>query len=237
PELVQWFKDKQLVHVLEDNDEAGRMHTAKIMSALRGIVPIIAVISFLELPEKGDVSDWLALGCNKKLLVPRGGEAKKRASTRSYVSVNLAIAALRSHEWLWLGHLVRGNLELMAGIKGVGKSQIQCQYTACATTGRLWPNGVPGVIPCRVIMVTAEDSTEDTLKPRLMAAGANLKLIEEFKGIRRNNRDEMFLISEHLDILEEMIRDFGDVGLVAIDPITAYMGSGKGFDSHRATDV
>jgi len=75
------------------------------------------------------------------------------------------------------------------------------------------------------------------LKPRLMAAHADLKLIEEFKGIRHNNRDEMFLIGEHLDILEEMIRDFGDVGLVTIDPITAYMGSGKGFDSHRATDV
>ena len=43
PELAQWFKDKQLVYVLEDNDDAGRMHTAKIMSALRGIVPIIAV--------------------------------------------------------------------------------------------------------------------------------------------------------------------------------------------------
>jgi hypothetical protein len=231
PELARWFKDKQLVDILEDNDDAGRMHTGKIMSSLRGIVSTIAVIPFPELPPKGDVSDWLALGGNKLLLLARAEEAKKRATSRSYVTINLAAAALRAHEWLWLGHLVRGNLELMAGNKGVGKSQIHCQYAACATTGCPWPNGVPG------IMVTAEDSTEDTLKPRLMAAHADLKLIEEFKGIRRNNRDEMFLFSEHLDILEEMIRDFGNVGLVTIDPITAYMGSGKGFDSHRATDV
>src|SRR5215472_17247084 len=237
PELTQWFKDKQLVYILEDNDDAGRAHTAKIMSALRGIVATIAVLSFPELPEKGDVSDWLAVGGNKQLLLARAEEAKKRATSRNYVTVNLATATLRSHEWLWSGHLVRGNLELMAGIKGVGKSQIHCQYAGIATTGRPWPNSVAGIIPCRVIMVTAEDSTEDTLKPRLMAAFANLKLIEEFKGIRRNNRDEMFLLSEHLDILEEMIRDFGDVGLVTIDPITAYMGGGKNFDSHRATDV
>jgi DNA polymerase len=237
PELTQWFKGKQLAYVLEDNDDAGRAHTAKIIAALRGIVPTIAVISFPELPEKGDVSDWLAAGGNKQLLLARAEEAKKRASTRSYVTINLATATLRNLEWLWSGHLVRGNLELMAGIKGVGKSQIHCQYAGIATTGRPWPNGVPGIIPCRVIMVTAEDSTEDTLKPRLMAAYADLKLIEEFKGIRRNNRDEMFLLSEHLDILEEMIRDFGDVGLVTIDPITAYMGGGKNFDSHRATDV
>src|SRR5262249_48358227 len=62
PELAKWFKDKQLVYVLEDNDDAGRAHTAKVISALRGIVPTIAVVSFSELPEKGDVSDWLALG-------------------------------------------------------------------------------------------------------------------------------------------------------------------------------
>src|SRR5262249_62257018 len=89
----------------------------------------------------------------------------------------------------------------------------------------------------RAIMVTAEDSAADTLKPHLLAAGANLKLVEEFKGVRRNNRDEMFLLSEDLGILEEMIKDFGDVGLITIDPITAYMGGGKNFNSHRATDV
>src|SRR5262249_488886 len=52
-----------------------------------------------------------------------------------------------------------------------------------------------------------------------------------------NNRDEMFLLSQDLDVLEEMIKDFGDVGLITIDPITAYMGGGKHFDSHKATDV
>jgi len=236
-ELAKWFNDKQLAYILEDNDDAGRAHTAKIMSALRGIVSTIAVISFSELPEKGDVSDWLAIGGNKQLLLARAEEAKKRASTHNYVHVNLATVTPVNHEWVWENHLVRGNLELMAGIKGGGKSQIHCQYVACATTGRQWPNQTPGIVPCRAIMVTAEDSAADTLVPRLMAAGADLKLIEEFKGIRRNNRDEMFLIGEHLDILEEMIRDFGDVGIVTIDPITAYMGSGKGFDSHRATDV
>ena len=33
------------------------------------------------------------------------------------------------------------------------------------------------------------------------------------------------------------MNDFGDVQLVAIDPITAFMGHGRGFDSHRASDV
>jgi hypothetical protein len=55
--------------------------------------------------------------------------------------------------------------------------------------------------------------------------------------VRRNERDELFLLSQDLDKLEMACRDLGDVSLINIDPITAFMGSGKGFDSHRATDV
>jgi putative DNA primase/helicase len=198
----------------------------------------IVPVTFPELPEKGDVSDWLALGGNRKLLLARAEEARKRNETQHcYVVTNLSTVKPRATQWLWSGHLARGGLELMAGVKGLGKSQIHCQYIACATTGRAWPNDAPGIMPCRVIMLTAEDNTDTTLVPRLKAAGANLALVEELKAIRRNNREELFLLGEDLDKLEQMIRGFGDVGLVTIDPITAYMGHGKGFDSHRATDV
>jgi hypothetical protein len=143
----------------------------------------------------------------------------------------------RAVQLIWPGHLARGGLELIAGTPEIGKSQVHCQYLSCATTGREWPNGMPGIVSCRVIVLTAEDTTDDTLVPRLKAAGADLTLIEELKAIHRNDRDEMFLLSDDLDTLEQMIRDLGDVGIVTIDPITAYMGHNKHFDSHRATDV
>jgi hypothetical protein len=47
----------------------------------------------------------------------------------------------------------------------------------------------------------------------------------------------LFLLGEDLETLEQAVTDLGDVRLVAIDPITAFMGHGKGFDSHRASDV
>jgi hypothetical protein len=86
-------------------------------------------------------------------------------------------------------------------------------------------------------LLTAEDNTDDTLVPRLVAAGADLSRIKELKAIRRNGKEELFLLGEDLAALEQLIRDWGDVGLVTIDPITAYMGHAKHFDSHRATDV
>ena len=243
PELAEWFKGKELAYTLEDNDEAGRAHTAKITAALHGIVPEIVTVAFPELPEKGDVSDWLEAGGNKRLLIARAEEARKRdKGRRVYIATKLSTVTPRAVQWVWGGrleggHLALGTLELLAGTPEIGKSQIHCQYVACTTTGRPWPNGAPGINPRRVIMLTAEDTTDTTLVPRLKAAGANLDLVEELNAIRRNAKEEMFLLAEDLDKLEQMIRDRGDVGLVTVDPITAYMGHDKRFDSHRATDV
>jgi AAA domain len=236
-ELSQWFKEKTLVYILEDNDDAGRKHTAKVIAALREIVPTIAVVAFPELPEKGDVSDWLELGGNRQLLLARAEQARKRSSNRRYIAVNAATVVPRARRWLWPGHLARGKLELMSGLPDLGKSQIHCSFAAHVTTGRTWPNSLPGIEPCRVIMLAAEDTTADVLVPRLKAAGADLALVEILKAIKRNNRDEWFLLAEDLEVLGQMIKDYGNVGLVMIDPITAYMGGGKHFDSHRATDV
>ena len=165
------------------------------------------------------------------------GQTAGSSFGRCYVITNLATVKPRAYRWIWPGHLLRGGLELVAGVPGIGKSQIHCQYATYATTGRAWPNGMPGITPCRVIILTAEDNTANTLVPRLLAAGADLSRITQLDAIRRNNRDEMFLLNEDLLVLEQLIQDLGEVGLVLIDPITAYMGHNKHFDSHRATDV
>ena len=125
---------------------------------------------------------------------------------------------------------------MITGIPGVGKSLLQCDRIAIVTTGRNWPDGAPGPQPGRVIVLTAEDRVAD-VKRRLTAAGADLRLVHVFGDVRRNERDEQFLLAQDLDKLEHAVNSKGDVRLVTIDPITAYMGSGRGFDSHRATDV
>jgi uncharacterized protein DUF3987 len=84
PELAQWFKGKQSVYVLEDNDEPGRTHAAKVAESLRTVVPAVTVISFPELPEKGDVSDWIDRGGNKKLLLARAEDARARPAVAMF---------------------------------------------------------------------------------------------------------------------------------------------------------
>ena len=200
------------------------------------MVPEIGVVRFPELKPGGDLTDFFEAGGTKAYLLTRIEAAMKAGIAAPYILRNLNEVALVEQRWLWLGHLPVGALELTAGLPGVGKGLLHCDWIARATTGRAWPDGAPGSKPQRVIVLTAEDRAED-YRRRCAAADADLRLIEIFESVRRNERDELFLLSEDLDKLEAACRDLGDVGLVDIDPITAFMGHGKGFDSHRATDV
>jgi AAA domain len=63
---------RKTISILEDNDETGRGHVIEVADNLRGIVPEIRIIDFRgELPEHGDVSDWLAQGHTKEELLEK----------------------------------------------------------------------------------------------------------------------------------------------------------------------
>ena len=234
-DLNKRFRGKQTVYILEDNDDAGRSHAAKVADALQGIVPEIRVVSFLELPDHGDVSDWLETGGTKVLLLERAKTAKAPPPRNDYTLVRASEIKPRAMDWLWRGHILRGSLELLTGLPGMGKSQVHCQFVASVTTGQAWPDGTNGIAARNVIMLTAEDCLDQTIIPRLTAAKANLDRVFILKKIRKDDKERMFLLAEDVEILAKIIANVGDVGLVTIDPITAYMG-GK-VDSHRATDV
>jgi putative DNA primase/helicase len=163
--------------------------------------------------------------------------SNRGATNNSCSRVRASDIVPRPMDWLWEGHILRGSQELLTGIPGTGKSQIHCALVAATTTGGLWPDGANGVPASNVIMLTAEDCLDQTIIPRLIAAGANRDRVFVLRKIRKDNKERMFLLNEDLEELERIIKDTGDVRLITIDPITAYMGGGKNFDSHRATDV
>jgi putative DNA primase/helicase len=140
----------------------------------------------------------------------------------------------KEKQWLWEHHLLRGALELTTGIPNIGKSQTQLSLIACVTAGLAWPDGAPGMKPANVIMLTAEDTLDQEVMPRLVAAGANIDRVYAVKCLRKDDKDRQFLLGEDLDALEEKMNEIGDVALITIDPITAYMGK---IDSHKVTDV
>jgi hypothetical protein len=56
--------------------------------------------------------------------------------------------------------------------------------------------------------------------------------------VRASEKERMFSLVTDLDLLRDKIKQVGDVRLVQIDPITAYLGNTNGkMDSYRTTDV
>src|SRR5262249_1362017 len=80
-----------------------------------------------------------------------------------------------------------------------------------------------------VVILSAEDSSNDTLRPRLEAAGADLARVHALQGTKIEGRPVTFSLQAHLEMLGDKLVEIGDVALVDIDPITSYMG--------RSTDI
>ena len=71
----KWYKDSgeavrgARVVVLRDNDDPGLDHQEKVSRALQGVAATVQALELPGLPEKGDVSDWLAAGGTKEELL------------------------------------------------------------------------------------------------------------------------------------------------------------------------
>jgi putative DNA primase/helicase len=135
-------------------------------------------------------------------------------------------------EWLWPGRIAIGKFTLLAGEAGLGKSQVVSAIAAAITTGGLWPCDEGTAPPGSVIFFSAEDGPDDTIVPRLMAAGANRQHVHLARAVQTDDGKgrRAFNLQSDLDLLAREIEKLGNVRMVSIDPISAYLG--PKIDSH-----
>jgi hypothetical protein len=120
----------------------------------------------------------------------------------------------RPVQWEWPSRLLKGSLNLIVGIQGEGKSTALADLTARRTTGRPWPDGAPSGEPTNVLIFSAEEVPDYTIKPRCVAAGADTKRIFIVRGGMNLDTD--------LAKLGRTIRQ-KQIGLVIIDPLSSYL--------------
>jgi putative DNA primase/helicase len=238
------------VFILEDNDDTGRKKALKAAMALNGSAASIRVVKLPDLPEGKDVGDWLdADPVRAEALVdiciktpewtPAADEARadgpKHDQSRSRLEV-VCMSDVRptAIEWLWQNWIAIGKVHILAGDGGLGKSTILCGLTATTTTGTEWPDGARADQAGSVIILAAEDAVEDTLAPRLMAAGADLSRVFVIRSVLDENRRRSFNLQADLERLEAEIQKRDNVRLVIIDPVSSYLGK---VDSHKNADV
>jgi putative DNA primase/helicase len=172
-------------------------------------------------------------------------DLEARASSKSTDADSLATRCLSDIKpmpvcWLWPGRIARGKLTIIAGNPGLGKSQITASIAAVVTQGGNWPVDRHHCAPGKVLFFSAEDDPADTLRPRLEAAGANLRRVYVVDGVTLGftgegvRKERGFSLREDVTTLGIKLRELGDVAAVIIDPITAYLGD---TDSHKNAEV
>jgi len=77
-------------------------------------------------------------------------------------------------KWLWPGRVPAGKLTLFVGDPGTGKSLATVDVAARVSKGMPFPNGSAGERG-DVLILTAEDDANDTVGPRLDAAGLSIE--------------------------------------------------------------
>jgi putative DNA primase/helicase len=139
-------------------------------------------------------------------------------------------------DFLWPGRIARGKHTAIAGEPGDGKSQLSIYVAATISRGGEWPCGEGRAPVGNVIILNAEDGAEDTVVPRLIAAGADLKRVHIVSAVLQEGGKgrRTFNLQADLALLEKKIGEIGDVALVIIDPISSYMGK---TDSHKNSEV
>jgi putative DNA primase/helicase len=233
PELNKWLAGFPVAYVLEDNDAAGRDHVSKVATALNGTIPEIRVLTFRELREHGDVKNWIDAGGTLEQLLERAKQAPKFAALECVCAADEEMEAL---DWIWPGRFAIGKIGLLVGLPDEGKGLTLSDIMARITRGSPWPCDEGQAPLGNVVLLTAEDDINDTILPRLVAAGADLSRVTIVKMMHEAGKQRMFSLISDLDALRQKIVEVGDVKMILIDPITAYLGIGK-IDSFRATDV
>ena len=211
-----------VVIVVADNDVPGRAHARSVAAALRGYAREVSTV----VPMVGkDVTDMLESGYGIEGLDP----LPEHEEIMSYVAADVPS---RKVSWAWHNYFPLGKLSLVEGDPGDGKSIMTIDLAARWSTGAPMPDGTNGAGPWPVILVSAEDDKEDTIRPRLEAAGAKLSDVHLIThGV---TADLPFEFSSGLQRVEYLARTTG-ARAIFFDPLMAFIGGDT--DTHNDSSV
>lgn len=239
--------------VLPDHDEPGEQYAADVVrlaqqAGARSVLVVRLADRWPEMPKGGDIVDVLtflggdgeAVLASIQTMLAKANPAPEFPVDGAPILRRLSDVAPEPVSWLWPGRIALGKLTLLAGDPGLGKSFLTLDVAARCSTGAGWPDR-PGerFEPGGVVLLTAEDGLADTIRPRLDAAGADVRRIVAIEAVQMvggNGRtgERGFDLGLDLPALEAAIRSVDPCRLVIVDPLTAYLG---GVDSHKNADI
>ena len=157
----------------------------------------------------------------------------KYATTEPTVNLVCAASVKAEHvSWLWKGWLAKGKIHIAAGAPGTGKTTIALKLAAIVSCGGTFPDGA-SCEAGNVLIWSGEDAVEDTLVPRLMAAGANLSRVFFVNELQHGDERIPFDPSVHMPKLQAVAKQLGSASLLIVDSIADVIAG----DSHKNSEV
>jgi hypothetical protein len=235
---VEWLRHvrERDVFVCMDNDEPGRKAAVRWAAAAGEAGARSVRVVELEGPSGYDVGELLLehrdepAGARRRLL-ELAEQARDyeppRALKRVDTPLELADSAIdeltpgtiilrplssvtpRRLRMLWRSRIPVGRVGIIFGPPGQGKSTLLALMTADVTRG----GG-------RVIIASAEDEPETTLQPRMVAAGADIGLVD-IVSTKASKGETTIVLPRDLDGIGERMEG---VSLFVIDPLGSHLG-------------
>ena len=214
--------DVERVFLCLDADKAGEDACKRLAALLPDAVSVTRIQPCMK--------DWNDVLVNRAEIPNRNYfksiVLKEPSKPETVKIIRMSDVELAPVEWLWKPYIPFGKLSVLQGNPGEGKTYFAMHLAAACTNGKLLPN-MERLEPFNVIYQTAEDGLGDTVKPRLIEAGADLDRVL----VIDDSEVQLTLSDERIEkaIIENNAR------LVIIDPIQAYLGADV--DMNRANEV
>jgi hypothetical protein len=134
--------------------------------------------------------------------------------------------------WLWEQRIPLGQLVLLAGREGIGKSTCAYQLGADLTRGAL-PGSYRGS-PRSIVVAATEDSWAHTIVPRLMAAGADRSRVLRVDVERIDGESLSLSLPRDVPALAALCQQ-EDVALILLDPLISRLS--ERLDTNKDAEV
>ena len=176
-----------------------------------------------------------AVGRNSSLPIASGGAKVRAQAFAPLPVVQITCAADIKPEairWLWPGWLARGKFHIFAGQAGTGKTTIAIALAATVSTGGRFPDGTRA--PSGDVLIwSGEDNAKDSLVPKLLAAGADMKRVHFIGDVHHGDEIRSFDPATDIKAMADAATRIGDISLLIVDPVVNAVTG----DSHKNTEV
>ncbi len=137
--------------------------------------------------------------------------------------------------WIVPAYVPEGKQVILAGDGGHGKSACLLDLAACLSRGQCaFGLEYPNPITADTLLISCEDDPADTIKPRLLAAGADMRKIHVVNGVALAGGKVGRFSLAAFQALEEELIERPEIKLVVIDPVAGFIG---GRDDHKDSEL